>query len=403
MPSLLPEYEDTVRAHALGRFEDLLAATAKSPAMLLYLDNAQSVGPDSLAAGRPRNPNAKKVSAGLNENYARELMELHTLGVTGGYTQQDVTEVARVFTGWGIERRGEGGAFLYNDRRHEPGDKQVLGRRIQAAGESEGEQVLHLLATSPATAHFLSLELAQRFVSDTPPPALVDRMAQTFLRSNGDIRAVLRTMVHSPEFLAPSTVNAKIKTPLEYVVSAVRATGADVENPLPLAQSLERLGMPLYGCQPPTGYKWDAETWLNSAALINRMNFALLLAANKVNGTTVDAGTLDAASVATNAAADGETQRKEMALETVILPQGVSAQTHSAVLSQTDDSAVQQAMRAFGQTARQETKMPGKQIVNLNLRRDFSAGLSRPNPQPADQQGAIMLGLLLGSPEFQRR
>ncbi|GAA3765023.1 DUF1800 domain-containing protein [Terriglobus aquaticus] len=409
MPSLLPEYEDTIRTHALGRFEDLLEATAKSPAMLLYLDNAQSVGPDSLAAGRPnpKAPNAKKPSAGLNENYARELMELHTLGVNGGYTQKDVTEVAKVFTGWGIERPGEGGAFLYNDRRHEPGEKTVLGRKIKESGESEGEEVLHILATSPATAHFISLELAERFVSDTPPPALVDRMAQTFLKSNGDIRAVLRTMVHAPEFLAPQTVNAKIKTPLEYVVSAVRASGANVGNPVPLAQSLERLGMPLYGCQPPTGYKWDAETWLNSAALVTRMNFALLLAANKINGTTVDTGTLIAASTASHAVPQDpgadESQRKEAALESQVLPQGVSAQTRAAVLSQTDDTAVQQAMRAFGQMPAQERNPGAKQIVNVKVRRDFSAGPPGPNLPPADKQGAVMLGLLLGSPEFQRR
>jgi uncharacterized protein (DUF1800 family) len=407
MPSLLPEYEDTIRAHALGRFEDLLEATAKSPAMLLYLDNAQSVGPDSLTAGRPRGPNAKKASAGLNENYARELMELHTLGVNGGYSQKDVTEVAKVFTGWGIERPGEGGAFVYNDRRHEPGEKQVLGKRIQESGESEGEEVLHMLATSPATAHFLSLELAQRFVSDAPPPALVDRMAQTFLRSNGDTRAVLRTMVHAPEFMTAQTVDAKIKTPLEYVVSAVRATGAEVQNPLPLAQSLERLGMPLYGCQPPTGYKWDSETWLNSAALINRMNFALLLSANKINGTTVDTRTLESTSnslrTVQQAAAPDEAQRKESALEAVMLPQGVSAQTRTAVLSQVDDSSVQQAMRDFGQTTQQGVRTPAKQIVNVNVRRDFSAGPARPNAQPTDKQGAVMLGLLLGSPEFQRR
>ncbi len=411
MPSLLPEYEDTVRTHALGRFEDLLEATAKSPAMLLYLDNAQSTGPDSPAAGRPKNsnaPNAKKPTAGLNENYARELMELHTLGVNGGYTQRDVTEVAKVFTGWGIERPGEGGEFVYNDRRHEPGEKQVLGKKINDSGESEGEEVLHMLATSPATARLISLELAQRFVSDNPPAPMVDRMAQTFLTSNGDINAVLRAMVHSPEFLQPSTVNAKIKTPLEYVISSVRATNADVQNPLPLAQSLERLGMPLYGCQPPTGYKWDAETWLNSAALVNRMNFALLLAANKVGGTTVDTTSLLArapARVAAAAASSDDAQRKEAALETVVLPQAVSAQTRNAVLSQTDDSAVQQAMRDFGQTAQQQAnaKAGGKQIVNVNVRRDFNAGPVKASAPPVDKQGAVMLGLLLGSPEFQRR
>ena len=333
-------------------------------------------------------------------------MELHTLGVNGGYTQNDVTEVAKVFTGWGIERPGEGGAFTYNDRRHQPGDKEVLGKKIKESGESEGEEVLHMLATSPATAHFLSLEMAERFVSDKPPAPLVDRMAQAFLKSNGDIRAVLRTMVHAPEFAQPTTLHAKIKTPLEYVVSSARATNAEVQNPLPLAQSLERLGMPLYGCQPPTGYKWDAETWLNSAALVNRMNFALLLAANKVNGATIDTTALVAKAPVRVVAADAgvdDVQRKEAELEAVLLPQGVSAQTRTAVLSQTDDTAVQQAMRDFGQTSQQQGKGAGEQTINMNARRDFGAGPVKPNAQPVDKQGAVMLGLLLGSPEFQRR
>lgn len=406
MPSLLPEYEETVRAHALGRFEDLLEATAKSPAMLLYLDNAQSVGPDSPAAARPRGPNAKKPGAGLNENYARELMELHTLGVNGGYSQKDVTEVAKVFTGWGVERPGEGGEFLFNPRRHEPGSKQVLGKSIHEAGESEGEEVLHMLAASPATAHFISLELAQRFVSDTPPPALVERMEKTFLKTGGDIREVLRTLSHSPELFAPATVHAKIKTPLEYVVSSVRATDAEVVNALPLAQSLERLGMPLYGCQPPTGYKWDAETWLNSAALVNRMNFALLLSANRIGGTTVDTTALlnGAAPLAEKTAAEDASGRKEQVLESVVLPAGVSAQTRNAVLSQTDDSAVQQAMRDFKDVGMNQSKSAtGASPTVQSGRRGFGSGPNRPNADVTDKQAAVMLGLLLGSPEFQRR
>ncbi len=409
MPSLLPEYEETIRRHALGRFEDLLEATAKSPAMLMYLDNAQSTGPDSPAALRgPAARNPKQQKTGLNENYARELMELHTLGVNGGYTQADVTEVAKVFTGWTMERPAEGGAFLFNDRRHQPGPKHVLGRTIKEAGESEGEEVLHMLSTSPATAHFISLELAQRFVNDTPPPAMVDRMAQTSLTSSGDIRQVLRTMVHSPEFFAPATVHAKIKTPLEYVVSAVRATNADVQNPQPLAQALERLGMPLYGCQPPTGYKWDAETWLSSNALINRMNFAILLGSNRIAGTSLDTSRLMAGSVfltGTTGSSDAAVQ-KERALEAALLDTAASNQTRQAVLSQTDDSAIQQAARDFnagpaGLGAEQKTKGV-RQLVNLNQRQPGSTPL-KPNPTPTDREAAVMTGLLIGSPEFQRR
>jgi hypothetical protein len=261
-PYLLPAYErETIRPRALGNFEDLLVATAKSPAMLEYLDNFRSVGPDSMQAMRirtaqQRNPNAKQIqqaSAGLNENYGRELMELHTLGVNGGYTQADVTQVAKVFTGWGIDRPFQGGEFKFEERRHEPGSKTVLGKTISENGEREGLEVLHLLATSPATAHFISQKLAVRFVSDQPPAALVDRMAASFLKSKGDIRTVLRTMFQSPEFWSTDAYRSKVKTPEEFVISAVRASGAQVNNPQALVQSLDKLGMPLYGMQTPNG------------------------------------------------------------------------------------------------------------------------------------------------------
>ena len=402
MPSLLPQFQQTIQQHALGKFEDLLLATAQSPAMLLYLDNAQSIGPDSPATSNgPRG--GKKKAVGLNENYARELMELHTLGVNGGYTQNDVTEVANVLTGWTTDKPTDGGQFTFNDRRHEPGDKTVLGQTIHDGGQKEGEQVLHLLATSPATAHFISLELAERFVADTPPPVMVHRMAATFLKSNGDMKAVLRTMVHSPEFFTAATVHAKLKTPLEYVVSAVRATGADVQNPQPLAQSLERLGMPLYGCQPPTGYKWDSETWLSSSALVNRMNFSLLLSSNRVAGTTVALPTLlaDGKPAAT---VESDPAQKEQALETTLLEVPANAQTRIAVLSQSDDAAVQQAAHDFqvapGNASGKQAG--GKQIVQVRGNA-FGQPTPKPGPAPADKQGSVMLGLLLGSPEFQRR
>ena len=307
----LTNYEqEVIRPHALGKFEDLLVATAKSPAMLFYLDNWMSVGPNSMRAlgipdrpiglwpyGRPRrfpppNPNAKrKTNNGLNENYGRELLELHTLSVNGGYSQRDVTEVAKVFTGWTIEKPNEGGGFKYDPRMHEPGPKFVLGHHIKPKGngEDEGREVLHMLATSPQTAHFISLKLAQRFVADDPPPALVDRMAKTFEKKKGDIREVLATLFHSPEFWADGAYRAKVKTPLEFVASAVRATGADVDDAMPLARQIGNMGMPLYGAQPPTGYSMKAETWVSSSALLNRMNFALGLTTGKVRGVKVDA------------------------------------------------------------------------------------------------------------------
>ncbi|MGI4756889.1 MAG: DUF1800 domain-containing protein [Janthinobacterium lividum] len=425
-PSLLLEYEETVRARALGRFEDLLAATAQSPAMLLYLDNAQSTGPDSKAAQRSQRK--AKNNTGLNENYARELMELHTLGVNGGYTQQDVTEVAKVFTGWTLERPNSGGNYTFTPNRHEPGLKTVLGKSIAEGGEQEGLQVLHMLATSPATAHFISTELAQRFVSDTPPAAMVDRMAATFLKSGGDIRQVLRTMVHSPEFFTAATVDAKLKTPLEYVTSAVRASGADVTDPLPLVQSLQQLGMPLYGCQPPTGYKWDETTWLSSSALVNRMNFALSLSTNRISGTMIDWTPVLQGTMATlrptslDFANDAEASRKELLLEASLLPVPASAQTRAAVLSQGTDGTASQAAKQFAATSTTrpltDAEMEAQQQDRLDAMMAGKAkgikGAAQPQrglgmvpikagPPPADKQAAAIAGLLLGSPEFQRR
>jgi uncharacterized protein (DUF1800 family) len=216
---------------------------------------------------------------GLNENYGRELMELHTLGVDGGYTQKDVTEVARAFTGWTIRNPRVDGRFVFDPRIHDPGPKMVLGHAIAAGGgERDGEQVLDILAAHPSTARFISTKLARRFVSDTPPVALVDRMAATYRATDGDLRQVMRTLLTSAEFLAVETRRAKVKTPFEFVVSAVRATASDVNTATPLARAVQQLGMPLYMCQPPTGYKDTADAWVNTGALVNRMNFALQLA-----------------------------------------------------------------------------------------------------------------------------
>ena len=374
----LPSYErDVIRPRALGKFEDLLVATARSPAMLFYLDNWLSVGPNSLQAlGYPR-PNGpywrrfprprpgSRNRSGLNENYGRELMELHTLSVNGGYSQRDVTEVAKVFTGWTIDRPFEGGGFKFDPFTHEPGPKFVLGHKIKPRGEDEGLQVLHILATSPQTAHFISLKLAQRFVSDDPPPALVDRMAKSFLKKKGDIREVLSTLFHSPEFWADTTYRAKVKTPLEFVASAVRATGADVADAAPLARQLNNLGMPLFGAQPPTGYSMKAETWVSSAALLNRMNFSLALTAGKLRGIT-----LDSAQLAGSDAPPAEPVQALTTLENVLLAGDVSKQTHDSIASRLDDPKITQ--RKLDDAARPP---------------DVSA----------------IAGLLLGSPEFQRR
>jgi uncharacterized protein (DUF1800 family) len=326
------EYErDVIRPHVFGKFRDLLGATAHSPAMLFYLDNWQSsdpnadlhrnqramvdrpFGPRPYAprpfAGRPRplpppqpqgqqaqnanpqnpqNPQLPKRKPGLNENYARELMELHTLGVNGGYTQQDVIEVAKCFTGWTIDRPQQGGSARFDDRRHVPGPKTVLGKKIDEGGEHDGEKVLDMLAAHPSTAKFIATKLVRKFVSDEPPAALVDRVAKTFHDTDGDLREVIRTIITSREFLAPEAARTKVKTPFEFVASALRATGAQVEDARMLVNNLRQMGMPLYGAQPPTGYVDHAETWVNTGALLNRMNFAMSLVNNRVHGVTVD-------------------------------------------------------------------------------------------------------------------
>jgi len=286
---LIPQYERAaIRPHVLGKFGELLKATAQSPAMLFYLDNFQSVRSDVDANNKNR-----RVKRGLNENYARELMELHTLGVNGGYTQKDVTEVARCFTGWTIEAPGRGGAFLYNDRLHDKGEKVVLGQVIPAGGGKEdGEKVLEMLAHHPSTARFISTKLAQRFVADNPPESLVEKMAQTFLATDGDIRQVMKTMLDSKEFWSKGAYRAKVKSPFDMVVSSVRALNADVTSAFALANQVGNLGQPLYRKQEPTGYSNLNAEWVNSAALLGRMNFALRLAQNRVPGVKVDVSAL---------------------------------------------------------------------------------------------------------------
>ncbi|HKW00334.1 MAG TPA: DUF1800 domain-containing protein [Vicinamibacterales bacterium] len=302
----LTEYErDVIRPHVLGNFRDLLGATAHSPAMLFYLDNWQSSTPNAPALLTPemqRRLNSPRVTPsqkqqlmsrleqakkqapkGLNENYARELMELHTLGVNGGYTQKDVQEVARAFTGWTIDRPQQSGGFIFRPQMHDTGEKTILGVQFKAGGgQDEGERVLDMLAKSPQTAHHISYELAQRFVADEPPASLVDRAAKRFLDTKGDLREVVRTIVTSPEFFADDAYRAKVKTPLEFVVSAVRATGATVVNAQPLVGQLRNLGMPLYGCVPPTGYSMTADAWVNTGSLLSRMNFALQLVSGQI-------------------------------------------------------------------------------------------------------------------------
>jgi len=286
---LTSAYErDAIRPHVLGKFRDLLEATAESPAMLFYLDNWQSIAPDRASPTMFAKQKAKQ-GRGLNENYARELMELHTLGVDGGYTQNDIIEVARCFTGWTISQPNRGGEFVYDDRLHDKGEKTVLGVKIGAGGgKNDAEKVLDVLARHPSTARFISTQLAKKFIADNPPPALIERMAKTFQDSGGDIRAVLTTMFASKEFFSEGAFRAKVKTPLELIVSAVRAIDAQVTFAIPLATQIAQLGEPLYRKIEPTGYSSDNSEWVNSAALLARMNFALALTANRIPGSKVD-------------------------------------------------------------------------------------------------------------------
>ena len=384
---LLTSYErDVIQPHTLGKFKDLLTATAKSPAMLFYLDNFLSADPRAAqraAAERamrqqarwgrygqpfpppaPQGQQQNKNERGLNENYGRELMELHTLGVDGGYTQKDVTEVARCFTGWSIEKPKQDATFKFDERVHDPDPKIVLGKKIHAGGMRDGEEVIDLLVHHPSTARFISTKLARRFVSDNPPPALVARMAQTFQSSDGDIRAVMKTMIYSPEFWSRNAYRAKVKTPFELVVSTARALGTDVDTPMPLVQWVGRIGEPLYQCQPPTGYSDKADAWVNTGALLNRLNYSLALASNKVRGSRSDTGSL--------------------------LGMDSSADAKAAL-----DRAVQ--LFLGGQTGPMTVETLEKQLDSPQI---LQAKLDDP-VKHVDL--GVVAGLVLGAPEFQRR
>jgi len=300
----------------------------------------------------------------LNENYGRELMELHTLGVDGGYTQKDVTEVARCFTGWTIEKPREIAKFKFDDRLHDPDPKIVLGKKIHAGGMKDGEEVIDLLVKNSNTAKFISSKLARRFVSDDPPAALLDRMAQSFEKSGGDIREVMRTMIYSPEFWSRDAFRAKIKTPYELVVSSVRALGTDVDTPMPLVQWVARIGEPLYQCQPPTGYSDKAETWVNTGALLNRLNFSLAAAGNKLRGSRSDVAAL----LGTDVASDPK-------------------------------QALDRAVQVFlgGEAAPGTVETLQRQLENPQV---LQAKLDDPVKQV---DLGVVTGLVLGAPEFQRR
>jgi len=349
---LLPDYvEHTIRPHALGRFADLLRATAQSPAMLVYLDNWQSVAAGATWRGAPpRRPQ------GINENYARELLELHTLGVDGGYTQQDVIDVARIFTGWSIQRPKQGGGFQFYPRVHDRGAKVVMGVRYPAGHDmDEGLRLLAWLADHQATVRHVSRRLCGRFVSDQPPEGCVDDAVAAWQRTHGDIREVLRAIFHGSDFWAAENVRAKVKSPLEFVISAVRAVQADPDTTPRLAQVVARLGQPLYLHVAPDGYPERQDDWVNSGALLNRMNAAIALAAGALPGAIVN---LDLAVPATATA------------------------SHDQLIAAVDE-------RILGGAMTENTRRVIREQVRVV-------------DDPIDAR-ALAVGLALGGPEFQRQ
>ncbi|MBI3634753.1 MAG: DUF1800 domain-containing protein [Candidatus Rokubacteria bacterium] len=355
---------DAIRPHALGRFRDLLGATARHPAMLYYLDNWLSVRTDFVPQ---RGPNAGR-RLGLNENYARELMELHTLGVDGGYTQADIREVARAFTGWSIDRPRADGYFIFRPMVHDPFQKTVLGARIVAgSGEEEGERVLDLLARHPSTARFIATKLCRRFVADDPPPALVERVASAFRASDGDARATLRALLTAPEFYGAAARRAKIKRPFDFVVTSARALGAQVDarGGLALARASAGIGEALYEAEPPTGYTDRAEQWVNPGALLARMNFALALAHNRIDGVRVDVRGLVAGA--------------DRAHPDAVLDRLVAGVLHGAASPAT------------------------RAVLAAHLRDPQITRRTPDDRDPADTDVEKLAALVLGSPEFQRR
>jgi uncharacterized protein (DUF1800 family) len=446
---LLISYDrDTIRPHTLGKFSDLLRADAESPAMLFYLDNFQSVSPNAQVGPQQRpgaargpladlmrmgnnpqqqRPPQQQQRRGINENYARELMELHTLGVDGGYTQKDVQEVARCFTGWTIFAprgaavaaqaitdgrriemlRNNAGKFYFNPRVHDDGEKIVLGHKIPAGGGvKDGLMVLDILAHHPSTAKFIATKLVRHFVSDDPPPALVDRVAQTFTKTDGDIREVLKAIFFSPEFNSADAYRAKVKRPFELAISALRTLGADTNGGPQMHQWIARMGQPLYGFQTPNGYADVAENWVNTGALLERMNFALALVSNRIPGTRVDLSRF------VGDLANGQAVDKEKLLTrfiTLIVGGEISTQTRATLLKQLNDQVTLPALPRMQtvsssapvnpfETAFQRGNLPGP--GGPQQQQQQQANLS---PGSIENPVVKIAALILGSPEFQRQ
>ncbi len=458
----LPAYDrDAIRPNVLGNFKDLLTATAQSPAMLFYLDNFESVAPNAQMSAGQRNPNRrnqanqanqmnaprreqlkkqygltdaeldarikqnqqnqpKRMQRGINENYAREIMELHTLGVDGGYTQTDIKEVARAFTGWtivdargyrrafaslangtedkrftrlarlaGLPEDAESGTFFFNERVHDRGEKTVLGQKINAGGIKDGEQVIDILVNHPSTAKFIARKLAVKFVSDNPSEALVGRVAKAFQTSKGDIKTTLRAIFTDREFFAPENYRAKIKTPFEVVVSAIRTVGAET-NGRQIQAMLQKMGEPLYGFQAPTGYPDTAEDWVNTGALLERLNFAVALVSNRIPGTRVNLKQFEG---------KDKTQILNQAIATV-LDGEISSNTRATLLKQIEQPLVQPKIETNEDAANGDEMMAMMPNQGGGRNRQPQARLLPPS---GNAEVFKVVGLILGTPEFQRQ
>jgi uncharacterized protein (DUF1800 family) len=425
----LPAYDrDVIRPNALGKFRDLLGGVARSPAMLFYLDNWQSAadsGRVTLASMRePRRgrrranarrdqsmmaePQMQRRRRGLNENYGRELLELHTLGVDGGYTQRDVIEVARAFTGWTLRDARRGGTFFFSAEMHDAAPKQVLGVTLPGGrGIEDGEQVLDIVARHPATARHIALKLARRFVSDTPPPALVDRAAATFTRTDGDIREVVRTIVTSPEFFSRAAYKSKVKSPFELVVSALRAMNAAPDTTPRMAMVVARLGQPLYGHQAPNGYPEVGDSWINTGAILNRINFGMAIASGQLPGMSAErwpqmaalrnADRTQQVNGIIDALFGGESSPDTRAVLltgqnplTATLASSASADTMMVA----EDDGLDEMNEMDGEPNARRMRVGGRR----GMARNPFGGEARPATGLAQ-----IIGLALGAPEFQRR
>jgi uncharacterized protein (DUF1800 family) len=424
-PYYLVEYDKMIREHALGKFRDLLDVVAHSPAMLFYLDNAESranPGQPTLQSDRftrrgffqrrvqvAQNAKNKRVN-GLNENYGRELLELHTLGVDGGYTQQDVINVARALTGWTIRPPAQGGGFIFRPEWHDAAEKVVLGHKLRAnRGEDDGNDVLDIVARHPSTAHFIALKLARRFVSDTPPTALVDRAAATFRKTDGDIREVVRTIVTSPEFFSRAAYRSKVKSPFEVVVSAARALGGRPDTTAISAFAVGYLGAPLFGHQAPNGYPETGDSWMNTGAILNRINFGMAVAANRLPGATL------AGIPGIDSLRRASREQQVDAVIQTLLGGAVSPDTRKILISGEHPLAVSAAQAASAPSPSMNaddvsrdsdmTMTPQRSVIKVPRKPNAKNAMGRNGfgPPPQLNGFAQVVGLAIGSPEFQRK